>query len=44
MNPHLAALLKAYEDFQEAAPEKADNLADVYEKRLQEYSEQSCIG
>ena len=31
MNPELAALLKAYDAFREAAPEEADRLGDAYE-------------
>jgi hypothetical protein len=44
MNPELAALLKAYDAFREAAPEEADHLGDAYELMLRNYSERSGIG
>ena len=43
MNQQLAALLKAYEAFREAPPERADHFGDIYEFALQEYSRQSGI-
>ena len=43
MNQDLAALLKAYDAFREAAPEEADQLGDAYELMLRNYSERSGI-
>lgn len=43
MNPQLAALLKAYEAFREAAPDHADRLGDIWELMLEEHAERSGI-
>ena len=43
MNPELAALLKAYDAFREAAPGEASGLGDAYELMLRNYSERSGI-
>ena len=44
MNPQLAALLKAYAAFREAAPDEAGGLGDDYESKLRDYSKRFNVG